>query len=65
MLRGAGTALSRAFSTIRKAARPSVTTVVGTQWGDEGKGKLVDVLVSSSTLSSRIAHPGHLRGVWP
>ncbi len=28
----------------------SVTVVVGTQWGDEGKGKLVDLLSNRADL---------------
>ena len=31
------------------------TVVLGSQWGDEGKGKLVDILAQSSTLCLRAA----------
>lgn len=36
-----------------KMARNSITVVLGSQWGDEGKGKLVDTL-ASEVLSSAI-----------
>jgi adenylosuccinate synthase len=32
-----------------------VTLVLGSQWGDEGKGKLVDILASSASLVARAA----------
>jgi len=37
------------------APSPAVTVVLGTQWGDEGKGKLVDVLSPESDLCCRCA----------
>lgn len=37
----------------------SVTVVVGTQWGDEGKGKLVDVLSSKADLCLRFQGGGN------
>merc|ERR1712225_223194 len=32
-----------------------VTLVLGSQWGDEGKGKLVDILASSASMVCRAA----------
>jgi adenylosuccinate synthase len=37
----------------------SVTVVVGTQWGDEGKGKLVDLLSTDSDLCMRFQGGGN------
>ncbi|QBD82239.1 adenylosuccinate synthase [Ktedonosporobacter rubrisoli] len=37
----------------------SVTVVVGTQWGDEGKGKLVDLLSSDADLCMRFQGGGN------
>lgn len=37
----------------------SVTVVVGTQWGDEGKGKLVDLLSTNSDLCMRFQGGGN------
>ncbi|MFA6521438.1 MAG: adenylosuccinate synthetase, partial [Candidatus Gracilibacteria bacterium] len=39
-----------------------VTAVVGAQWGDEGKGKLVDILAESYDIVARAtggANAGH------
>ncbi|XP_003745529.1 adenylosuccinate synthetase [Galendromus occidentalis] len=36
-----------------KVARNSITVVLGSQWGDEGKGKLVDTLASEVDLVAR------------
>jgi adenylosuccinate synthase len=33
----------------------SVTVVLGSQWGDEGKGKLVDVLAANVDVCARCA----------
>jgi hypothetical protein len=33
----------------------SVTVVLGAQWGDEGKGKLVDVLAADADVCARCA----------
>jgi len=33
----------------------TVTVVLGTQWGDEGKGKLVDILAANIDLCARCA----------
>lgn len=35
--------------------RPSVDVVLGAQWGDEGKGKLVDILSQSYDVVARVA----------
>ena len=32
-----------------------VDAVVGTQWGDEGKGKLVDIISSQYDICARVA----------
>ena len=37
----------------------SVTVVVGTQWGDEGKGKLVDLLSTEADLCMRFQGGGN------
>jgi len=40
----------------------SVTVVVGAQWGDEGKGKVVDLLAADSDLVMRFqggSNAGH------
>ncbi len=34
---------------------PAVTVVLGTQWGDEGKGKLVDILAADADICARSA----------
>lgn len=31
----------------------SFTVILGTQWGDEGKGKLVDILAQRANLCAR------------
>lgn len=33
----------------------SVTVVLGSQWGDEGKGKLVDILAAEMDVCARCA----------
>lgn len=40
---------------LRKAVGPAakVTVVLGAQWGDEGKGKLVDILSTNADLVCR------------
>lgn len=35
--------------------RPSVDVVLGAQWGDEGKGKLVDILSQKYDVVARVA----------
>lgn len=35
--------------------RPVVTVVLGAQWGDEGKGKLVDILAAEADICARCA----------
>jgi len=50
----------RRFSTSTK--RGSVTCVLGAQWGDEGKGKLVDILAEDAAIVARFnggANAGH------
>ncbi|MEA3056444.1 MAG: adenylosuccinate synthase, partial [Actinomycetota bacterium] len=37
------------------------TVVVGTQWGDEGKGKLIDILAAETDMVVRF-HGGHNAG---
>jgi hypothetical protein len=39
----------------RKPARGVVDVVLGAQWGDEGKGKLVDILSSKYSICARVA----------
>lgn len=34
---------------------PAVTAVLGAQWGDEGKGKLVDILSADVDICARFA----------
>jgi adenylosuccinate synthase len=49
----------RLFSGVRSG---KVTVVTGSQWGDEGKGKLVDVLASGHDIIARCnggANAGH------
>uniref|UniRef100_A0A1B0CBH8 Adenylosuccinate synthetase n=1 Tax=Lutzomyia longipalpis TaxID=7200 RepID=A0A1B0CBH8_LUTLO len=36
-----------------KHARKGVTVVLGAQWGDEGKGKVVDMLATDMDIVSR------------
>jgi adenylosuccinate synthase len=38
---------------MRQTARVPATVIVGAQWGDEGKGKIVDLLAESSELVCR------------
>jgi adenylosuccinate synthase len=33
----------------------AVTAVLGAQWGDEGKGKLVDILAADADICARFA----------
>ena len=42
-------------TSIRKAVGPKakVTVVLGAQWGDEGKGKLVDILATEADVVCR------------
>ena len=37
--------------------------VVGTQWGDEGKGKIVDLLTAQLLEFGAAAHANHLSGL--
>jgi adenylosuccinate synthase len=39
----------------RRAPRNKVSVVLGAQWGDEGKGKLVDLLAVGMDVTARCA----------
>ena len=39
----------------RRAPRNKVSVVLGAQWGDEGKGKLVDLLAVGMDITARCA----------
>jgi len=39
----------------RKNAKPGIDVVLGSQWGDEGKGKLVDMLSQEYDVCARVA----------
>jgi hypothetical protein len=43
------------YSTLTSPRR-QVTVVLGAQWGDEGKGKLVDLLTEGMQLVARWGH---------
>jgi len=54
--------LRRAFSFCKTGRHSKVCTVVGSQWGDEGKGKLVDILARDYDMVGRFnggANAGH------
>ena len=36
-----------------KQPKTKITVVLGSQWGDEGKGKLVDILATTANLVCR------------
>lgn len=38
---------------LRKDMSPNVTVVLGAQWGDEGKGKVVDMLACNTDIVCR------------
>jgi adenylosuccinate synthase len=38
-----------------KSAAGKIDVVLGAQWGDEGKGKLVDILSSKYDICARVA----------
>jgi adenylosuccinate synthase len=38
-----------------KAKRGTVDVILGAQWGDEGKGKLVDILSADYEICARVA----------
>ena len=50
-------------TSVKKAVCPKakVTVVLGAQWGDEGKGKLVDILATDADLVCRC----QVRSVFP
>jgi adenylosuccinate synthase len=55
-------ALHAEFSFVHEIRIMSVTVVVGAQWGDEGKGKIVDVLSADTHIVARYqggANAGH------
>lgn len=55
----------RAFGSTGKClngTKSRFTTILGSQWGDEGKGKLVDILAADYDLCARFnggANAGH------
>jgi adenylosuccinate synthase len=55
--------LRRSFSSVCKTGLNSnFTVILGSQWGDEGKGKLVDILAKDYDLCARFnggANAGH------
>jgi adenylosuccinate synthase len=53
--------LERKFGSIDRGARVPATVVVGTQWGDEGKGKLTDLLAKEMQVVVRY-QGGHNAG---
>ena len=57
--RGGGTAAQ--FQTECKLSRGRTAVIVGAQWGDEGKGKIVDVLTQTFEVVARYAG-GHNAG---
>ena len=46
-------ALANGQGTTRRKAGAKVAVVLGAQWGDEGKGKLVDILSTNADLVCR------------
>src|SRR5712671_802932 len=55
------TSLGRRQAVHRGSERVPATVVVGTQWGDEGKGKLTDLLAKESQMVVRY-QGGHNAG---
>ena len=53
--RGEGAACSWRVLTVAERTRTKAIAVVGAQWGDEGKGKVVDYLASSFDYTARYA----------
>eukprot|EP00462_Mataza_sp_D1_P021011 CAMPEP_0175127390 /NCGR_PEP_ID=MMETSP0087-20121206/4361_1 /TAXON_ID=136419 /ORGANISM="Unknown Unknown, Strain D1" /LENGTH=481 /DNA_ID=CAMNT_0016409365 /DNA_START=21 /DNA_END=1466 /DNA_ORIENTATION=+ len=54
--------LSRLFSTDLSGYNSKVCTILGAQWGDEGKGKLVDILAGKYDIVARFnggSNAGH------
>ena len=45
--------ITNGLGTSVKKAKAKVTVVLGAQWGDEGKGKLVDILATDADLVCR------------
>lgn len=55
-------ATSTLSNRVRQAKTEQLCVVLGTQWGDEGKGKLVDILAQSYDVVARAqggANAGH------
>lgn len=48
----------------RKEGRKGVSVVLGGQWGDEGKGKLVDILAQDADVVCRCQVCELLQGRW-
>lgn len=51
---GIGT-LPKAATVVPTGMASTVTVVLGSQWGDEGKGKLVDILAAEADICARCA----------
>lgn len=49
----------RLSATSSRVDSPQVSVVLGTQWGDEGKGKLVDNLAQQFDIVARAQVRGH------
>lgn len=45
--------MSNLFKVCKTGLKSKFTVVVGSQWGDEGKGKLVDILASKYNYCAR------------
>jgi adenylosuccinate synthase len=56
-----GSRISRANSTEQALNRGKTAVIIGAQWGDEGKGKIVDVLTQTFSVVARYAG-GHNAG---
>jgi len=54
---------SNPMSSNKRREKPGIDVVLGSQWGDEGKGKLVDMLsqVSFPYFGIHFPHAGGLR----
>ena len=53
MANGVANGNGTAAATGSAAKVPQVSVVLGTQWGDEGKGKLVDLLAEHANVVAR------------
>lgn len=45
--------VSLVFELMMAAVKSEVSVVLGVQWGDEGKGKLVDILAQDADIVAR------------